>query len=145
VVLGALLGGPGWVAVGSCPEQPEPVTIREADGNCVILALGKGSFAFYAWRSGAQRRRDRPAGQQWQLHRAASLHFNVMNRPSALAAEGLPYVFDRFRIAGRIPPLDDALRATVNAGQPVPFEPTGAGPHRRKLPLGRDVVDFRPN
>ena len=68
-----------------------------------------------------------------------------MNRPSALASEGLLYVFDRFRIAGRIPPLDDTLRAIVNAGQPVPVEPTGAGPHRRELPLGRDVVDFRPN
>jgi murein DD-endopeptidase MepM/ murein hydrolase activator NlpD len=71
------------------------------------------------------------------------LRFHVMNRPSALASEGLPYVFDRFRTAGRIPPLDDALVATVDAGQPVPREPRRAGTHRRELPLGRDVVDFR--
>jgi hypothetical protein len=51
-------------------------------------------------------------------------------------------VFDRFRAVGRIPPLSDALFDLVNAGRPVPIEPTGAGP-RRELPLGRDVVGFR--
>jgi murein DD-endopeptidase MepM/ murein hydrolase activator NlpD len=71
------------------------------------------------------------------------LHFHVMNRPSALASEGLPYVFDRFRTAGRIPPLDDALVATVDAGQPGTVNPAGAGRHRRELPRRRDVVDFR--
>ena len=71
------------------------------------------------------------------------LHFHVMNRPSGLAADGLPYVFDRFRTAGRIPPLDDSLVATINSGKPVPIDPAGAGPHRRELPLGRDVVGFR--
>jgi hypothetical protein len=65
-----------------------------------------------------------------------------MNAPSALAADGLPYVFDRFRSTGRIPPLDDSLVATVNAGEPIPVDSAGAGPHRRELPLGRDVVAF---
>ena len=65
-----------------------------------------------------------------------------MNRPSALASDGLPYVFDRFRTTGRIPPLDDVLMATVNAGEPVPIDTASAGPHRDELPLGRDVVAF---
>jgi murein DD-endopeptidase MepM/ murein hydrolase activator NlpD len=72
------------------------------------------------------------------------LHFQVMDRPSALAAEGLPYVFDRFRLTGRIPPLDDSLVATVNAGKPVPVDRAGAGPRRVALPRGRDVVSFAP-
>lgn len=67
-----------------------------------------------------------------------------MDRPSALAAEGLPYVFDRFRQTGRIPPLDDSLVATVNAGEPVPVDRAGAGPRRVALPRGRDVVSFAP-
>jgi hypothetical protein len=135
------------------PNHPRPVTIREADGNYVILALGKGRFAFYAHlKPGSVRvkRGDRVrkgdvigllgnSGSSTGPH----LHFHVMSRPSALASDGLPYVFDRFRTAGRIPPLDDALMALVNAGQPIPIAPTGAGPHRRELPLGRDVVDFR--
>ena len=136
------------------PNEPRPVTIREADGNYVILALGKGRFAFYAHlKSGSVRvkRGDRVregevlaslgnSGSSTGPH----LHFQLMNRPSALASNGLPYVFDRFRTTGRIPPLDDALMATVNAGEPVPIDSAGAGPHRRELPLGRDVVDFPP-
>jgi hypothetical protein len=135
------------------PNHPRPVTIREADGNYVILALGKGRFAFYAHlKPGSVRvkRGDRVrtgdvvgllgnSGSSTGPH----LHFHVMNRPSALASDGLPYVFDRFRTVGRIPPLDDALTALVNAGQPIPIDAAGAGAHRRELPLGRDVVDFR--
>jgi hypothetical protein len=134
------------------PNSPKPVTIRQADGNYVILALGKGRFAFYAHlKPGSLRveRGDRVReGEMLALlgnsgsSTGPHLHFHVMNRPSALASEGLPYVFDRFRTAGRIPPLDDALVATVNAGQPVPVDPAGAGTHRRELPLARDVVDF---
>jgi murein DD-endopeptidase MepM/ murein hydrolase activator NlpD len=119
----------------------------------VILALGKGRFAFYAHlKPGSVRveRGDRVregevlgllgnSGSSTGPH----LHFQVMNRPSALASDGLPYVFDRFRLTGRIPPLDDALIATVNAGQPVPVDTAAAGPRRRALPLGRDVVSFR--
>jgi murein DD-endopeptidase MepM/ murein hydrolase activator NlpD len=119
----------------------------------VILALGNGRFAFYAHlKPGSVRvkRGDRVregdvvgllgnGGSSTGPH----LHFHVMNRPSALASDGLPYVFDRFRTAGRIPPLDDALIALVSAGEPIPIDRAGAGPHRRELPLGRDVVDFR--
>jgi Peptidase family M23 len=134
------------------PNDPKPVTIREADGNYVILALGRGRFAFYAHlKPGSVRveRGDRVREGEvvGMLGNSGSstgphLHFHVMNRPSALASEGLPYVFDRFRTTGRIPPLDDDLMATVNAGEPVPINPAGAGPHRRELPLGRDVVVF---
>jgi Peptidase family M23 len=135
------------------PNAPTPVTIREADGNHVILALGDGRYAFYAHlkpnslrvKRGDRVRRGEVLGQLGNSGSSTGphLHFHVMNRPSALAADGLPYVFDRFRLAGRIPPLDDSLAASINAGQPVPVEPAAAGVHRRELPLGRDVVAFR--
>ena len=135
------------------PNDPRPVTLREADGNYVILALGKGRFAFYAHLKPGSVRvkrgdRVREGDLVGRLGNSGSstgphLHFQVMDRPSALASDGLPYVFDRFRTAGRIPPLDDSLAAIVNAGQPVPIDTANTGPHRRELPLGQDVVDFR--
>jgi hypothetical protein len=134
------------------PNDPKPVTIREADGNYVILSLGKGRYAFYAHlKPGSVRVRRGDRVREGQVlgtlgnsgsSTGPHLHFHVMNAPSALAADGLPYVFDRFRSTGRIPPLDDSLVATVNAGEPIPVDSAGAGPHRRELPLGRDVVAF---
>ncbi|MEZ5120820.1 MAG: M23 family metallopeptidase [Solirubrobacterales bacterium] len=134
------------------PNAPRPVTLEEADGNFVILALGHGRYAFYAHlRPGSVRvqRGDRVRRGQIisELGNSGSstgphLHFQVMDRPSALASDGLPYVFSRFTLTGRIPPLDDALMATVEAGQPVLVDRTGHGPRRAELPLGRDVVSF---
>ena len=135
------------------PNDPHPITLREADGNHVILDLGAGRFAFYAHLKPGSLRvergdRVREGEVLAELGNSGSstgphLHFHVMNRPSALASDGLPYVFDRFRITGQIPPLDDALATTINAGEPVPIDPAGSGRHRRELPLGRDVVSFR--
>ena len=134
------------------PNDPKPVTLREADGNYVILALGRGRYAFYAHlKPGSVRvrrgQRVREGDVLALLGNSGSstgphLHFHVMNRPSALASNGLPYVFDRYRTAGQIPPFDDALIAIANAGKPVPIDKANAGAHRRQLPLGRDVVDF---
>ncbi len=137
------------------PNHDVPVTLREADGNHVILALGHGRFAFYAHlkpgsvrvKRGDRVRRGELLGLLGNSGSSTGphLHFHVMNGPSPLASDGLPFVFDRFRLSGRIPPLDDSLAATILAGEPVPVDRAGAGPRRRELPLGRDVVSFRPD
>jgi hypothetical protein len=51
-------------------------------------------------------------------------------------------VFDRFELTGTTPPPTGELFAALNAGQPIPIDPTGAGLRRRELPLGRQVVRF---
>lgn len=134
------------------PNHPRPVNLQQADGNHVILDLGDGRYAFYAHlkpgsvrvERGDRVRRGELIGQLGNSGSSTGphLHFQVMDSPSPLASDGLPFVFDRFRFTGRIPPLDDALMAAVNAGEPVPVDPAGAGPRRGQLPLGRDVVDF---
>jgi hypothetical protein len=50
-----------------------------------------------------------------------------MNRPSALASDGLPFVIDRFRFDGRIPPLAGSLEAAINAGEPIPVNRAARG------------------
>jgi hypothetical protein len=136
------------------PNHPKPVGLDEADGNHVILSLGGGRYAFYAHLKPGSVRvergdRVRRGDVLARLGNSGSstgphLHFQVMNRPSALASDGLPFVFGRFRFTGRTPPLDDALVAIINAGKPVPVDRGGAGARRDELPLGRDVVAFRP-
>lgn len=71
------------------------------------------------------------------------LHFHMMDGPSALAADGLAYVFDHFELRGRILPLEK-LMALVEADphSPIAIDAQDAGPQRGALPLGRDVVAF---
>jgi hypothetical protein len=58
-----------------------------------------------------------------------------------VAAEGLPYVFVRFFVTGRIPDLD-RLVVLDRKRLPIPIDRRGAGERRRELPLGRDLVAF---
>ncbi|GAC69714.1 hypothetical protein [Gordonia soli] len=63
-----------------------------------------------------------------------------MDRPSALAADGLPYVFDSFVAAGTGPAIDQLVSA--DPGAPVPVDRAESGPRTDQLPLGGTVVDF---
>ena len=106
--------------------------IGDATGNYVALDLGDGRFAFYEHlKPGSVRV---VPGQH--VHRGETiaalgftgdstgphLHFHVADALSPLGAEGLPFVFDHFRVLGRYPdigtlgsapwaPLDDARPA----------------------------------
>jgi hypothetical protein len=136
------------------PNHGTPVTLEEADGNYVILALGQGRYAFYAHlKPGSVRvqRGDRVRQGQvlGELGNSGSssgphLHFQIMDALSQLASDGLPFVMNEFTLTGRIPPFDDNLLASLNAGSPVAIDTDGAGLRRRQLPLGRDVVSFSP-
>lgn len=72
---------------------------------------------------------------------APHLHFQVIDKPTDLAGQGLPYVFDRFRLRGRAASeagLDDVIE-----GKPLTYAP-GVMPTwlRDRMPLNLDVVDF---
>lgn len=72
---------------------------------------------------------------------APHLHFHVMNGPSPLGSQGLPYVFERFTGRGRADLDDDgALHGkTVNVDTAW-----YAGVKADALPLNEEVVDFGP-
>lgn len=133
------------------PGQTEGVTLENADGNYVVLDLGAGHYAFYAHlKPGSvlvQTGDTVTRGQQ--LAEAGNtgssdgphLHFHVMDGPSVLASDGLPYVFAEFDVTGRMPPLDEAA-SYYQAQEPVPLDTTAAGERQDELPLGGDVVAF---
>jgi hypothetical protein len=141
--------------VDGIPDQIEyshyPITLENITGNSVILDLGQGRFAFYAHlrpgtipvQVGERVRRGQQIGELGNSGNShgAHLHFHVMDGPSPLAADGLPYAFDAFYLTGHAPPLAE-LEALYEAAQPLPIDPTGAGPQREALPLGGDEVTF---
>jgi Peptidase family M23 len=133
------------------PNTPSAVSLDENAGNHIILDLGNGYFAFYghlkpesiAVQAGETVTRGQVIGEVGNSGSSSQPHlqFYVMDGPSTLAADGLPYVFDAFDLTGQAPPLD--IVAELGAqGDPISLEAAGAGPRSNALPLARDVVAF---
>ncbi len=134
------------------PNNPTPVSLEQADGNYVILDLGAGRYAFYAHlkpgsvtvqpgdtvAKGQVMARTGNSGSSTGPH----LHFQLMDRPSALVADGVPYVFDTFSVSGQTPPIAEII--TADPQQPLAIDTTMAGPRNDELPVGRDVLEFAP-
>jgi hypothetical protein len=112
-------------------------------GNRVVQDLGDGRFALYAHlqpgsvavAAGDRVQAGQPLGRVGNtgLSGGPHLHFQVMDGPggpSALDADGLPYVFDRFTLAGNIPDI----AAPVLTPAAPPLERTD------QLPLSGDVL-----
>ena len=133
------------------PDAPKPVGIEEADGNHVILELSAGVYAFYAHlkpgsvsvRAGDQVVKGQPLGRTGNSGSSTGthLHFQLMDRPSALVADGLPFVIDAFTLTGRSPTLEQLMKLNPST-DPVPVDPAGAGERTNQLPMSRDVVSF---
>ncbi len=135
------------------PEQvpgkmPDGATLQMAGGNHVVVDIGEGRFAFYAHlQPGSVRVKvgDKVStGQVLGLlgnsgnTDAPHLHFHIMDGPSPLLANGLPYVFTSFMSGGLI-----ADEQPLFAGGVVSID-AGAfpGPHRNQLPLNLEVISF---
>ena len=65
------------------------------------------------------------------------LHFHVMDTPSPLGSDGLPYEFRFFDSEGTL-----ANGAEVLAGGIATFDPTLSGPFSHQLPLDLQVISF---
>lgn len=138
-------GTPGSFAPG--------VTATNADGNAVILDLGGGRYALYAHlQPGSIRVHEGDTVQRGDVlglvgntgnSDAPHLHFHVMDGPSPLASNGVPYGIDAVTVTGRaVSPsdLDDELK---KADQPVQVDRRGApGQRRDALPADLAVVEF---
>lgn len=135
------------------PEQipgklPEDATIQMAGGNYVVVDIGNGRFAFYAHmqpgslkvKKGDTVKRGQVLGLLGNSGNTDTphLHFHVMDGPSPLLANGLPYVFTAFTGQGRITDEQPLFTGGVSNVDPA----VSAGPHKNQLPLNLEVVSF---
>ena len=136
------------------PTLPDPasITLNTADGNHVILKLGEGLYAFYAHlQKGSDGVRVKLGdtvvrGQVLGLlgnsgnSSAPHLHFHLMDGPSVLGSNGLPFVIDVFRQSGQ---ASDAIAETAGL-----FSVFGrglgvsAGLRTGVMPMDFAIVDF---
>lgn len=135
------------------PGQPLPGIVETASGNHVIIDIGQGRYTEYAHlipNSVAVSVGDFvQRGQRLGLlgnsgnSDAPHLHFQVMDRPSALDADGLPFVFDRMEFEGRIVGTQSDFEEVSIAGGAPQIDFSGSGRRRREMPLTLDVVGFK--
>ncbi|HTZ58857.1 MAG TPA: M23 family metallopeptidase [Acidobacteriaceae bacterium] len=139
------------------PEQtpgkyPTNIPLDKADGNSVILDLGHQRYALYAHlQPGSVKvhRGDRVhAGQTIALvgdtgnSIVPHLHFQVMNRPSSLASNGLPYEINNFQLTGKTPGTAAFDEAETN-GTPLAVTPIDpAQSVTQAMPLDQLIVSF---
>jgi hypothetical protein len=126
------------------PTEPlPPADLESAPGNYVVQALDAGHFALYAHLQpgslqvspGQHVQRGQVLGVVGNSGNSTEphLHFHVMDRPSPLAANGLPYVFDRFDWQGTV---------DLTSSQPVIVPTAPPLVRRNRLPLDLDVLAF---
>jgi Peptidase family M23 len=144
--------------VDDLPDQvpgqlPSNITAADAAGNHVIVDIGHRRFILYAHlipgSVGVSEGQFVAQGQF--LGRlgnsgntdAPHLHFQVMNRPSALDANGLPFVFRRMELRGRFAGTLDQLNTAAFSGGVLQIDPGGSGERKKEMPLTLDVLDFK--
>lgn len=135
-------------------KLPDGLPIDEADGNFAILDIGSGAFALYAHmrpgsvrvKTGDRIRRGDHIGDVGNSGntQAPHLHFQVMDAPSSLVSNGIPYVFDIFSITA----VDEAGTADFDraeeSGTPLTLTPrVPPAAFEKTLPLDLSVVDWR--
>lgn len=132
---------------------PANLPIADADGNFVVLDIGGGAHVLYAHlqpgsvrvAAGSRVKRGDILGKVGNTgnSQAPHLHLHVMDGPSPLLSNGIPYVFDALAItaidSAGTPDFDKA-EAT---GTPLTLTPV-TPPRRLRdvLPLDLSVVEF---
>jgi len=137
---------------GRLPE-PNSITIETVDGNHVVLDLGGGRFAFYAHlqknsikvRPGDAVKKGAVLGKLGNTGNTSAphLHFHIMNRPSPMAADGIPYLIDAFDFSGQIDiaafEASPELAGDWGKGRIAKHESS-----QREFPLNLNIIKFAP-
>ena len=128
------------------------LTVETVDGNHIVEDIGGGVCAFYAHLQKGSllvkpgdkvHKGDKIAklGNTGNSN-ASHMHFHLMNGPSVLGSDGLPYVIDRFTYRGQVAP-QTILDADDFLGGRFFTTPLPAGQHRKgELPLALAIVDL---
>jgi len=127
---------------------PPGQTVQTAGGNYVVVDIGKGRYAFFAhMQPGSLKVKLGDAVKTGQVlgllgntgnTDGAHLHFHIMDGPSPLLSNGLPFVFTEFTGEGRVTDGEALQKFEV-----TPVDTSAlTGTHKNEMPLNLEVVAF---
>ena len=134
-------------------KLPDGLPIDEADGNFVVLDIGNGAFALYAHlqrasvkvTAGSKVKSGDLLGKVGNTGNTSAphLHFHVMDGPSPLLSNGIPYIISHFKMTA----IDKAGTADFDNAEAngTPLSLTPFNPPLQKsnvLPMDLTVVEF---
>lgn len=150
--LDALDPNPPGVLPAADPVLGPKITVETVDGNHIVQDIGGGAFAFYAHllkgsllvHPGDRVTKGQVIAKLGNTGNAnaSHMHFHLMDGPSVLGSDGLPYVIDRFSYDGQVAPqtlldADDFLSGQFLQGKlPTPE------PRTDQLPAALAIVNF---
>lgn len=142
-------------AVDNLPNQvpgklPDQITPAQADGNHVVVKIGPRQYALYAHlkpgsvtvKTGQKVTKGQVLGKVGNSGNTSEphLHFHLMDGPSPLGSNGIPYLLDQFDLRGHIKSTEAFDKAAAD-GTPVKIHPSEyPGFHQNQLPLDQSVV-----
>lgn len=135
---------------GTLPD-PRTITLENVDGNHIVLNLGNGIFAFYAHlqhgsiavSSGDHVKRGQVLGRLGNTGNTSAphLHFHLMDGPSTLGSNGLPYVIDSFEFAGEISAAQFSTSDKLEGKWGEAMLPTPI-PRHDQYPMDLAIINF---
>ncbi|MBP1325736.1 murein DD-endopeptidase MepM/ murein hydrolase activator NlpD [Leucobacter exalbidus] len=153
----AILDGVAANAPGKLPADDPTLaaklTVENADGNHVVLDLGDGVYAMYAHmiagsvtaKVGDKVKEGDVLGHLGNTGNAnaSHLHFQLMNGPSFIESDSLPYALRGFDYDGQVAPkviedADDYLTGNFLTGKLAQAEA-----RTDEMPLNLAIVDFK--
>lgn len=134
------------------PVLGPQITVQTVDGNHIVQDIGGGLFAFYAHlqrgrllvKPGDKVKKGQVIAKLGNTGNAnaSHMHFHLMNGPSVLGSDGVPYVIDQFILRGQIP-LQAVADADLFLTGPFPQDVLSPPQDRTdQIPLSLTVVDF---
>jgi murein DD-endopeptidase MepM/ murein hydrolase activator NlpD len=131
---------------------PAGLPLDKADGNHVVLDLGRGHYALYAHfaphsvqvQEGQYVRRGQLLGRVGTSGNSSEphLHFQVTDGPSTFLSNGVPYLLPKFA-ATHAGASTKAFDKAIIDGKPIETVPLpGPSEHAQELPLDLWIVDL---
>jgi hypothetical protein len=135
------------------PVLAAKITLQNVDGNHIVLDLGGHVYAMYAHmikgtltvKPGDKVKKGDVIGKLGNTGNAnaSHMHFQLMNDPSLLEGDGLPYVIDTFTYRGQVDPELVINSNDYVTGEFFDAKTLPAGQTRTdQLPLNLAIVDF---